>query len=113
MINMLGKMSSVFHVMKEEHDRLEKAEELYLTKIAELPRGTPRIKRVNNSEYLYLNRREGTKVVDEYIGRADSEKAHEVLELIKKRDKLIAQLKQVRAQLKEVKAVLRGKYERF
>ena len=109
MINMLGKMSSVFHVMKEEHDRLEKAEELYLSKIAELPRGKPRIKRVGNCEYLYLNRREGTKVVDEYVGRADSENAREVLKLIEKRAKLIAQMKQVRAQLKEVKAVLRGK----
>ena len=106
---MLGKTSSVFHVMKEEYDRLVEAERLFSSKIDELPRGTPRIKRIHNREYLYLNRREGTKVVDEYVGRADSERAREILSLIEKRDKLIKQIKQIRAQLKEVKAVLRGK----
>ena len=106
---MLGKTSTVFHVMKEEHDRLVAAEQLFLSKIDALPQGTPRTKKKGSGEYLYLNRREGAKVVDEYVGKVDSEKAREVLEQVEKREKLVQQLKQIRLQIKEVKAVLRGK----
>lgn len=102
-------MSTIFHVMKEEYDRLQEAERLYTGKIKELPKGKPRIKRINGSDYLYLNRREGTKIVDEYVGRADSDRAREILELVEKRDRYIQLRKDVRAQLKDVKKVLRGK----
>ena len=102
-------MSTIFHVMKEENDRLQEAEQLYTRKIDDLPKGKPRIKRVHGIEYLYLNRRDGAKIVDEYVGRVDSDKAREVLALIEKRDQLIQLRKQVRAQLGEVKKVLRGK----
>ena len=102
-------MSTVFHVMKEEYDRLQEAERLYTSKIGELPKGKPRIKKVHGGDYLYLNRREGLKIVDKYIGRADSDKAREVLVLVEKRDQFIKNRKEVRARLKEVKKVLRGK----
>ena len=102
-------MSTVFHVMKEEYERLQEAELLYCSKIDELPKGRPRVKRVNGNDYLYLNRREGAKVIDEYVGRADSQKAEKVLALVEKRDQFAQLLKEVRAQLGEVKKVLRGK----
>ncbi len=102
-------MSTIFHVLREEHDRLQEAELLYSRKIDELPKGKPRIKQVHGADYLYLNRREGSKVVDEYIGKADSDKAREVLELVETRDRFIQLRKEVRAQLAEVKKVLRGK----
>ena len=102
-------MSTVFHVMKEEYDRLQDAERLYTSKIDELPKGKPRIKRVNGGDYLYLNRREGTKIVDEYVGRVDSDNANEILVLVEKRDRFVQLRKEVRARLKEVNKVLRGK----
>lgn len=102
-------MNAVFLVMKEEYDRLLEAERLYSGKIDELPKGKPRIKRVHGGEYLYLNRREGAKIVDEYVGRVDSDKAREILALIEKRDRLIGLMRDVRKQLVEVKKVLRGK----
>ena len=82
---------------------------MYTDKIGELPKGKPRIKQINGTDYLYLNRREGAKVVDEYVGRADSEKAREVLALVEKREQFNKLRKEVRAQIKEVKKVLRGK----
>jgi hypothetical protein len=103
------KMNTVFHVIKEEYDRLLEAEQLYTGKIGDLPKGKPRIKQVNGTDYLYLNRREGAKIVDEYVGRADSDKAREVLALVEKRERFIQLRKDVRARLKNVKKVLRGK----
>lgn len=102
-------MGTVFHVMKEEYERLQEAEQLYVHKIDELPKGKPRTKTIHGSEYLYLNRREGTKIVDEYIGRVDSDKARETLELVEKRNRYTRLLKEVREQLRELKQVLRGK----
>ncbi|MDJ0763661.1 MAG: hypothetical protein QNJ97_11815 [Myxococcota bacterium] len=67
------------------------------------------MKQIHNGEYLYLNRREGAKIVDEYVGKADSNRAREVLALIEKRDRFIQLRKEVREKLKEVKKVLRGK----
>jgi len=102
-------MATIFHVMKEEYDRLHEAERLYTSRIDDLPKGKPRIKRIHGGAYLYLNRREGAKVVDEYVGRADSERAREMLALVEKRDRLIQLRKEARRQLADVKKVLRGK----
>ena len=102
-------MATIFHVMKEEYERLQAAERLYRAKIDELPKGKPRIKRIHGIEYLYLNRREGKKVVDEYVGRADSPKALECLALVEKRDRFIQLRKETKKQLAEVQKVLRGK----
>ena len=102
-------MGTVFHVLKEEYDRLVEADLMYSSKIELLPRGKPRIKRIKNAEYLYLNRREGGKIVDEYVGRVDSAKALEIRALVEKRDQLSEQQKQVRERLTELAKVLRGK----
>ncbi len=102
-------MATIFHVMKEEYQRLQEAEELYTARIDELPKGKPRTKRIHNIEYLYLNRREGPKIVDEYVGRADSQRALDVLALVEKRNRFVQLRKEIREQLGEVKKVLRGK----
>jgi hypothetical protein len=102
-------MSTIFNIMKEEHARLVETEASYAKSIEKLPKGAPRIKRIRNGNYLYLERRVGSKVVDEYIGAADSDKAKKVLEKIKKRKRLANLLKETRQALKDVKRVLRGK----
>lgn len=102
-------MSTIFHIMKEEYERLTEAERVYSKKIAQMPKGTPRIKHIRNKDYLYLTRRKGTKVVDDYIGAADSDKARKTIEQVNKRKKFAQLLKETRKTLKEVKKTLRGK----
>jgi hypothetical protein len=102
-------MSTIFHIMKEEYDRLTEAEQVYRKNIALMPKGTPRIKNIRNKDYLYLTRREGAKVVDEYIGVADSDKAKKIIEQVNKRKKFTQLLKETKKMLKDVKKVLRGK----
>jgi hypothetical protein len=102
-------MSIIFHIMKEEHQRLLEAENAYNKGVLREVKGSPRIKHLGNKDYLYVEKREGAKVVYEYVGAADSEKALNVLESIKRRRKDAESLKKVRNDLKDVKKVLRGK----
>ena len=102
-------MSTIFHVMKEEYERLNDVQSSYSKAIAELPKGSLCVKHIRNSEYLYLERREGKRVVFEYVGPAASENAKQVIEKVNKRKKYEQLLKQAKASLKDVKKVLRGK----
>ena len=56
-------MSVIFHVLKEEFERLQETESSYIKAIAEMPRGAPRIQQRRNKRYLYLEYREGKKVI--------------------------------------------------
>ena len=102
-------MSTIFYVMKEEHDRLIEADKAYRHNIERMPRGSPRIKRIRKRDYLYLARRNGAKVVYDYIGPADSKQAKKILEQIQRRKRFEGLLKDIRHNLKDVKKVLRGK----
>jgi hypothetical protein len=102
-------MSTIFHVMKEEYDRLVEADRAYRHNIEQMPHGAPRIKHIRKRNYLYLARREGAKVVYKYIGAADSEQAKKILEQVKRRKRFQALLKDIHRNLKDVKKVLRGK----
>jgi len=95
--------------MKEEYDRLIEAERVYRNSIANEVKGSARIKHIGNKEYLYLEKRDGAKVVYEYIGAADCQKAQKTLESIKKRKKDQLALNRILKDLKEVRKVLRGK----
>lgn len=102
-------MSTVFQLLMEEHERLREAKQLYADRLAEFPKGTPRTKTIHGNKYLYLNRREGRKVVDQYIGRADSDRARDVLKLVEKRNQLLQLYRETVSRLREVRKVLRGK----
>jgi hypothetical protein len=102
-------MSIIFHIMKEEYDRLLEAEHVYRKSVENAVQGAPRIKRIGNKDYLYLERRDGGKVVYDYVGHAGSQKADEVLAQVKQRRKDRDSLKKVLQDLKDVKKVLRGK----
>lgn len=102
-------MSIIFHIMKEENQRLLEAERVYLKHVNLEVKGSPRIKHFGKKDYLYVEKREGPKVVYDYIGPAGGEKALKVLESIKRRRKDAESLKKVRNDLKDVKKVLRGK----
>lgn len=102
-------MSIIFHIMKEELDRLCEAEKAYSKSAQSHVQGAPRIKHIGNKDYLYLEKRQGPKVLDEYVGPADSPKAIHVIESVKQRRKDIQALRRVRKDLKDVRKVLRGK----
>ncbi len=102
-------MSIIFQIMKEEYDRLVEAEQVYQKGIQKEYEGSPRIKHIGNKDYLYLQKREGKRVVYRYIGNAESKKALSVIESVKRRRKDQEALKRIRHDLKDVRKVLRGK----
>lgn len=102
-------MSTIFHVLKEEYDRLIEADSAYRNNIKKMPHGSPRVKRIRNRAYLYLARRDGAKVVYDYVGPAESEQAKSTLEQVAKRRRFEVLLKDIHRNLKDVKKVLRGK----
>jgi hypothetical protein len=102
-------MSIIFHIMKEEYDRLQEALRVYSQRIAEQPRGAPRIRHIGHRDYLYLKKRQGQKVVEKYVGPSDSPQAQTVLAQVEKRRKAEKSLRKVRHDLKDVEKVLRGK----
>jgi hypothetical protein len=102
-------MAVIFHVLKEEFERLLETEAGYSKAIAALPKGTPHTQRRRNKDYLYLEYRDGERVVHDYIGAPDGEKAKDILEKVAQRRRYEKLLKQTKTALKDVRKALRGK----
>jgi hypothetical protein len=102
-------MGVIFHVLKEELERLLETESGYSKAIADMPRGAPRIQKRRNKNYLYLEYRDGSRVVHDYVGPQDSDKAKEVLEKVAQRRRYEKLLKETQSALKDVRKALRGK----
>jgi hypothetical protein len=102
-------MAVIFHVLKEEFERLQETESGYNKAIANMPRGTPRMQQRRKKKYLYLEYRDSDKVIHNYIGPQDSDKAKVVLEEIAQRRRYEKLLKETKSALKDVRKVLRGK----
>jgi hypothetical protein len=102
-------MAVIFHVLKEELERLQETETGYSEAIANMPRGTPSYHRRGKSTYLYLQYRDGDHVIQDYVGHQDSEKAKDILEKVAQRLRYEKLLKETKSALKDVKKALRGK----
>lgn len=102
-------MGVIFHVLKEEFERLVETESSYTKAIATLPKGTPRIRQMRKKKYLYLEYRSSDRVKHDYIGPQNSEKAKDVLEKVAQRRRYEKLLKETKSALKEVRKALRGK----
>lgn len=102
-------MSSIFHVIEEENERLNEAKAAYEAAIAKEEQGAPQIKRGGKKDYLYLARRIGDKIQYHYVGHLNDENAHKVLDSVKKRREYEELLKGIKKDLKEVRKALRGR----
>ncbi len=102
-------MSIIFNIMKEEYERLCEAQKAYKKSAENEVQGAPRIKHIGKKDYLYLERRNGKRVLYKYVGAANSKKALEVIDSVKRRRKDIEALRRIRKDLKDIRKVLRGK----
>jgi hypothetical protein len=101
-------MAVIFHVLKEEFERLQETERGYTKAIADMPRGFPRILPRRKKKYLYLEYRDGKRVKHDYIGPQDSDRAKKILEKVVQRNRYKKLLRETRTALKEVRKALRG-----
>jgi len=102
-------MAVIFHVLKEEFERLQETESAYSKAIADMPRGTPRVLQRRNKNYLYLEYRDGSRIINDYIGPKESDNAKKILEKVAQRKRYENLLKETKSALKDVRKALRGK----
>ena len=76
-------MSVLEGVLREELARLESNLLVFKEKLAKLPRGTIYISKVHNASFVYRKRKEGGKVVSEYIGPLSQSSSQEAIEQAK------------------------------
>lgn len=90
-------MPIILDVLHEEAERLKEKQLAYKSQIENLPKGSIVYKSIRGNSYPYLMRREGQKVITQYI---PEEKINEFEEKIKKRKYYQSLLKQINFDLK-------------
>lgn len=99
-------MSVVRGILAEEKARLEALIAKYEERIAALPAGAVRVRRIGERSFLYRNRREGLHVLSEYLGSAEGDEAQRVLELDRQRRHYKERRRAALAELAEVRRAL-------
>ena len=96
-------MSILVSVLQEELDRLERQQAVYERDLQELPKGYISKKKISGKEYCYLQYRDGSKVISQYIAAGDLPK---VEFQVMRRQQLKASLQRVREDQKKLRKVL-------
>lgn len=96
-------MSVLQGVLLEEIQRLEKNIESYEIMLSQLPRGTIFIKSIGSSAFAYRKRKEGKKVISEYLGNIESNKAYEEIEASKEYKRIKQNLSVAKKELVKIK----------
>lgn len=102
-------MGIIKGILEEELKRLEELSVFYKDKLAEIPRGSISVKERGGKRYIYLARREGKKVVFDYMGKDIPKVRNDLNERLSQRKEYYVKLRQVKENLLEVKRSLRGK----
>ncbi len=102
-------MGIIKGILEEELKRLEELSVFYKDKLSECPRGSISVKERGGKRYIYLARREGKKVVFDYIGKDIPKVRNALNERLIQRKEYYVKLRQVKDNLLEVKRSLRGK----
>lgn len=100
-------MSVVQQVLFEEVKRLEKNVSFYKNKLSKLPRGTIFIRKMGNAFFVYRKRKSDGKVITEYIGKKDSDRAYEEIEASKEYKQIKEDLQVASKELEKLKKAYR------
>lgn len=99
-------MSIIKGVLEEEYARLKRMEIAYSSKINELPKGSIQIKIIKGRKYAYLVRREGKKVVSQYLN-TDENKMNILRKQIEQRKKFKKEIHQIKEDFKVIRRAIR------
>jgi hypothetical protein len=102
-------MSIIKDILEEELKRLEELSVFYKDKLSEGPRGSISVKERGGKRYIYLARREGKKVVFDYVGKDIPKVRNALNERLSQQKMYHVKLRQVKENLREVKRSLHGK----
>jgi len=87
-------------ILGESREYYEQAEQEIIKKLAVLPKGSVKKRKINNKVYYYLQFRKGKKVIHKYLG---SKHPLELSKKLRERRHLEDELKKVKSSLKMLK----------
>ena len=99
---------SVFEgVIREEIERLSKNILAYKKLLEELPKGSLFIRKDYNSYFVYRRKRQGNKIVSEYLGPLESYKVQEEINKSNEYKRIKNNIKIAEEELKELKKAIK------
>ena len=99
---------SIFEgVIREEIERLSKNILSYKEMLKKLPKGALYIRKDYNSYFVYRRKRQGNKIVSEYLGPLESLKAQEEINKSNEYKRIRNNLRVVNEELKELKRAIK------
>ena len=96
-------MSILEDVLIEEYNRCERIKQLYLENIESLPKGCLSQKKISGKIYMYLQHREGAKIVSQYV---PYEQVEEVRKQIERRRRLQKGIRECEADQKKIRKAI-------
>ena len=100
-------MSVLEGVLREELARLSANISAYKEKLKNHPKGTIFIRKDYNSYFVYRKRREGSKILSEYIGPLESLRAQEEMDKSNEYRKIKKNIKIAKEELIELKKAVK------
>ena len=98
------KESIIRGILREELDRSQRMEALYIKELESMPKGSLQVKVIRGREYLYRCFRDGKKVKSVFVPRDEAKK---IGESIQRRREIESSLKRLRADRELARKVLR------
>ena len=94
-------------VLKDELDRNQRLILRYEKEIENLPKGSVFRRKIGSQEYLYLNYRDGKKVISKFLGKSDSFNTEELVFQLNKRKEYVQLVKKLKIEQAELKKALK------
>jgi len=94
-------------VFQDELERNQRLTARYEKELESLPKGSIFKRKIGNQEYLYLNYREGEKVISKFLGKCDEFNANELQIQLDKRKEYKQLLKKLKLEQKELLKALK------
>ena len=94
-------------VFLDELERNKRLISRYEKEIEDLPKGSIFKRKIGTSEYIYLNYREGKKVISKFIGKTEAIDLTELNEKIIHRKELQALIRKLKREKKELEKELK------
>ena len=94
-------------VFQDELERNRRLTARYEKELETLPKGSVFKRKIGNQEYLYLNYREGEKVISKFLGKSGEFNLDELQTQLDKRKEYKALLKKLKLEQKELLRALK------
>ena len=94
-------------ILEDELERNKRMLKTYMDKYEALRKGSIFVRTKGSGQYCYLNYRDGSRVVSEYIGSPDSPEVQDIKEQIEERKRVKQIIKDMKLEQKEIERALK------